>query len=277
MKNNFDQNKILELLNTKLKDYIFENNEYNSDLIKSLEYSLFSGGKRIRPMLLIATCNALGGNVNEAIPFACSIEYIHTYSLIHDDLPCMDNDDYRRGKLTNHKVFGETIALLAGDEFLTAANRIMAHEVSDSCNVNKCLAMNVILQSAENMIMGQVADINWQDNNDLDYINYVHKNKTMALIYGAVMAGAYIANASNDILKQIHIFAENYGFAFQLADDISDKDEDAGPNYTKIVGLENTYKELINKIDTAKEAIQNIENNQILIDLCNKLLESVNG
>jgi len=275
MKTNFSADELIELVDNNLNVYLPESNKYNKELIDALEYSLYSGGKRVRPLLMLASCQSCNGDIKEVLPYACALEFIHTYSLIHDDLPCMDNDDYRRGKLTNHKVFGEAMALLAGDELLTAASRIMANEIVKSKNENHIKTMSLITACAEDMIMGQVSDIKWTKNNTIEDIQYVHTNKTGALIYAAVMSGAYIANADSNLLNNMDSFAKNYGLAFQLADDICDKSNEDEPNYVQVVGIEKAIKDLNKRIKDAKDAIKELENNSILYSLCDKLLESI--
>lgn len=194
-------------------------------IFDSMKYSLEAGGKRIRPVLLLETIKMMGGNCSAGIPFACAVEYIHTYSLIHDDLPAMDDDDLRRGKPTNHRVFGEAVAILAGDGLLNSAFEIMSGEILKNNCVGSVKAMNVIASCAgvNGMIAGQIVDIE-SEGRSISYeeLRYLHSKKTGALIKASVMAGAYIAGANEEELKAVERYSENIGLAFQITDDILD-------------------------------------------------------
>lgn len=194
-------------------------------IFDSMKYSLEAGGKRIRPVLLLETIKMMGGDCSAGIPFACAVEYIHTYSLIHDDLPAMDDDDLRRGKPTNHKVFGEAVAILAGDGLLNSAFEIMSGEILKNNCVGSVKAMNVIASCAgvNGMIAGQIVDIE-SEGRSISYeeLRYLHSKKTGALIKASVMAGAYIAGANEEELKAVERYSENIGLAFQITDDILD-------------------------------------------------------
>ena len=194
-------------------------------IFDSMKYSLEAGGKRIRPVLLLETIKMMGGDCSAGIPFACAVEYIHTYSLIHDDLPAMDDDDLRRGKPTNHRVFGEAVAILAGDGLLNSAFEIMSGEILKNNCVGSVKAMNVIASCAgvNGMIAGQIVDIE-SEGRSISYeeLRYLHSKKTGALIKASVMAGAYIAGANEEELKAVERYSENIGLAFQITDDILD-------------------------------------------------------
>lgn len=194
-------------------------------IFDSMKYSLEAGGKRIRPVLLLETIKMMGGDCSAGIPFACAVEYIHTYSLIHDDLPAMDDDDLRRGKPTNHKVFGEAVAILAGDGLLNSAFEIMSGEILKNNCIGSVKAMNVIASCAgvNGMIAGQIVDIE-SEGRSISYeeLRYLHSKKTGALIKASVMAGAYIAGANEEELKAVERYSENIGLAFQITDDILD-------------------------------------------------------
>jgi len=197
---------------------------------ESMIYSLEAGGKRIRPVLLLETLKMLGGNYSSGLAFACAVEYIHTYSLIHDDLPAMDNDDLRRGKPTNHKIFGEAIAILSGDGLLNSAFEIMSDEILKNNSPGAIKAMNVISKRAgiNGMIAGQIVDIG-SEGKLISYeeLKYLHSKKTGALIEAAVMAGAYLAGADEREIDALKLYAKNIGLAFQIADDILDVEGDA--------------------------------------------------
>ena len=193
-------------------------------LHKSMRYSLFAGGKRVRPILAIAAYEAVGVSSPSILPCAAALELVHTYSLIHDDLPAMDNDDYRRGKLTNHKVFGEAMAILAGDALLTMAFDLISRNSLDG--VDAVAQIQVVQELAggagsAGMVAGQVADIE-AEGKDIDFatLEGVHRWKTGKLIRAAVRIGGILAGASPPALKDLTAYAEEVGLAFQIADDV---------------------------------------------------------
>jgi geranylgeranyl diphosphate synthase type II len=196
-------------------------------LAEAMRYSLFSGGRRIRPILTLAASEAVGGKIAPALPFACALELIHTYSLIHDDLPAMDDDELRRGKPTSHVVFGEAMAILAGDALLTEAFRIMA-EASAKRGAHAGRAVRVIAEvanaaGARGMVAGQAADMDAERAPvDLAAVEWIHVRKTGALIRAAVRAGALLGGARPAQLRRLTRFGELLGLAFQIADDILD-------------------------------------------------------
>lgn len=233
------------------------------ELYDSMKYSLVAGGKRIRPVLLLETMDMLGADIKEGIPFACALEYIHTYSLIHDDLPAMDNDDLRRGKPTNHKVFGEAIAILAGDGLLNSAFEVMANEVEAKLTLSRAKAMKLITDCAgiNGMIAGQVVDMDSEEKQiSYDQLKYLHSKKTGALLRAAVISGAILSEASKDQLEALEIYSKNIGLAFQISDDILDEVGDS-----KVLGKntgsdkenqKSTYVSLFG-LEKAKELAQN--------------------
>ncbi|MGD0487474.1 MAG: polyprenyl synthetase family protein [Syntrophorhabdales bacterium] len=192
----------------------------------AMEYSLFSDGKRIRPGLAIAACEAMDGDTEVVLPFAAAIEMIHTYSLIHDDLPCMDNDDLRRGKPTCHKVFGDAVALLAGDALLTEAFRVMTdpRESSASPEITQKVVYEIARAAgAAGMVAGQAVDVIYEGKKGTkSIVNLIHRNKTGALIRASVLAGALVGNANEKELKCFTRFGESIGLAFQIMDDLLD-------------------------------------------------------
>ena len=197
-----------------------------ASLLNSEQYSLFAGGKRVRPALTLEFCKLFGGDEAVAIPFACAVEMIHTYSLIHDDLPCMDNDDLRRGKPTNHKVFGETVALLAGDSLLTGAFEIAASNREAGAEAS-AMAVAYLANCAGRygMIGGQIMDIEGERRKlTLDELLKLHSLKTGALISAACVMGALAAGVRLDdkAMQDVIVYAENIGLAFQIVDDILD-------------------------------------------------------
>lgn len=195
-----------------------------SRVAEAMRYSLLAGGKRIRPVLTLASCEALGGRMEDALPYACALEMIHTYSLIHDDLPCMDNDDMRRGRPTNHVVYGETTALLAGDALLTLAASV-AVRGSDPQRNNAAVRILFDAAGVNGMIGGQEADLKAETcKPDLAGLESIHRRKTGALIVAAVMLGAVAAGKRPDTFYE---YAASLGLAFQIRDDILDVEGDA--------------------------------------------------
>ncbi len=195
-------------------------------LRRAMAYSLEAGGKRIRPLLLLATVQALGKDPALGLPVAAAVEMIHTYSLIHDDLPSMDNDDLRRGKPTNHKVFGEAMAILAGDALLTYAFQLIA-EIDDD-RISPPIRLQLIEQLAqaagpEGMVAGQVADMEGEGKTlSLAELEYIHRHKTGKMLQYSVRAGALIGGASTEQQRELEAFADHLGLAFQIRDDILD-------------------------------------------------------
>ena len=196
-----------------------------SPLREAMAYSLKAGGKRIRPVLLLASCEMAGGNAEEALPYACGLEMIHTYSLIHDDLPAMDNDDLRRGQPTNHKVFGENIAILAGDGLLNAATELMAASAARTEDFRGVRAMECIMRHAgvTGMIAGQTKDVSSEGvQPEEDLVRYIHEHKTADLLEAAVESGLILGGAGENEIVAGHDFALHFGLAFQMTDDLLD-------------------------------------------------------
>lgn len=195
------------------------------EVVTSMNYSLFAGGKRLRPILCIAGAEAVGGSADAVLSVACALELIHTYSLIHDDLPAMDNDDFRRGKPTNHKVFGEAVALLAGDGLLTLAFNLMARHGTES-GIGEGVLVRVIdlISNAagyKGMVGGQTVDIAYEGKEpDPAVVQYIHRHKTGALIAASVTSGAILAGGSEEQERSINRYGQQVGLAFQIADDV---------------------------------------------------------
>ena len=217
------------LINSSLCNYIEYNEGPESKISEAMKYSLMSGGKRLRPVMSLAVAELLGTAEAVVLPYACSIEMIHTYSLIHDDLPAMDNDSLRRGKPTSHVIFGEAIAILAGDALLNLAFETMCQDavstVNDEAMRRKLKAIAYIAEAAgsNGMIGGQVIDLQSQHKDiDKDSLIIMHQKKTGALIKAAVLAPAIVAGADEKTMSALLLFAENFGLAFQIKDDILD-------------------------------------------------------
>lgn len=199
---------------------------YPEKIYEAMRYSLLAGGKRLRPILCLATCELTGGTVEMAIPTACALEMIHTMSLIHDDLPAMDNDDYRRGKLTNHKVYGEDIAILAGDGLLAYAFEYLAVHTKgvQADRLLKVVARLGHAVAATGLVGGQVVDLESEGETDvtLSTLNFIHTHKTGALLEAAVVSGAELSSADAQTLEKLTRYARNIGLAFQIIDDVLD-------------------------------------------------------
>ena len=191
-------------------------------LHKAMRYSVFAGGKRLRPVLVIAGAEAVGGTALQVMPTACAMELIHTYSLVHDDLPAMDNDDFRRGAPTNHKVFGEAMAILAGDALLTLAFRLVADNASES-NLRDVVLDMADAAGHQGMVAGQVADLEAEGRRvGADVVDYIHAHKTGALIRTSLRIGAVLCGADAAQLRALSVAGADLGLAFQIVDDILD-------------------------------------------------------
>ncbi|MEI2579649.1 geranylgeranyl diphosphate synthase CrtE [Scytonema sp. PRP1] len=199
---------------------------YPEKIYEAMRYSLLAGGKRLRPILCLATCEMVGGTIEMALATACAVEMIHTMSLIHDDLPAMDNDDYRRGKLTNHKVYGEDIAILAGDGLLAYA---FEYVVTHTQNVPLERVVQVIAHlgratGATGLVGGQVLDLESEGKTDisLETLSFIHSHKTGALLEACVVSGGILGGASSEDVQRLSRYSQNIGLAFQIIDDILD-------------------------------------------------------
>ena len=248
----------LSYIESYLEKECFLNDEPQKELFEAMRYSLLAGGKRLRPIFVFDFCRMCGGNWKDAVPFAAAIEMIHTYSLIHDDLPCMDNDDYRRGRLTNHKVYGEAIAVLAGDALLTAAFRFVA-SAPFSAEI-RIRAVEVLSACAGElgMVGGQVLDMKSEDRQcTKQEVLDIQSRKTGALFRAACMLGVLAANGEDRKLKAADDFAANFGLAFQIRDDVLDvigSAEELG----KAVGVDavkNTFVQLYG-LDVCNEMVR---------------------
>lgn len=246
-------------------------------LKKAMLYSLQAGGKRLRPMLLFATVEGFNKHYEESLPVACAIEMLHTYSLIHDDLPAMDNDDFRRGKPTNHKVFGEASAVLAGDALLTLAFQVISTMSEKSVSAKQKITLITELAKAsgpEGMVGGQVADMEGEKRNiSLAELEYIHHHKTGNLLSYSIIAGAILANADEDSIANLRKFAYHVGLAFQIKDDILDIEGSEAAlgkpvgsditneksTYPKLLGLDAAKKKLADHIFKAKEYLYNVK------------------
>jgi geranylgeranyl diphosphate synthase type II len=249
-----------------------------SEVVNAMRYSLFAGGKRLRPILCIAGAEAVGGHETDVLPTACALEFIHTYSLIHDDLPAMDDDELRRGKPTNHKVYGEALAVLAGDGLLTEAfNLLVSRQANEKVSPAVILpVVGIIARSAgyEGMVGGQAADILFEGKQaDISVVEYIHTHKTAALIYASLISGVMLAGGSLSQIEAMTVFGKKVGLAFQISDDILDIEgettsmgkkagsdlEKKKATYPAIVGLARAKEVQSQLINEAIEALEPFE------------------
>lgn len=219
-----NSNDFKNIINESLENYFKNKGNFNKKIYEAMEYSILVGGKRIRPILLLLSYNMYEKDYKKALDMAMAIEFIHTYSLIHDDLPCMDNDDLRRGLPTNHKKFGEDIAVLAGDGLLNEAFELMIKNCLKG-GKETLLATKVLTEAAgvEGMIGGQVVDIiNEGKKISIEELEYMHLKKTGELIRASLVAGALLANAPSEDIEKLDLYGRKLGLAFQIKDDILD-------------------------------------------------------
>ena len=247
-------------------------------LSEAMRYSVFAGGKRVRPILMLAAADAVGGDSQTVLPAACAMEFVHTYSLIHDDLPAMDDDDYRRGKLTSHKVFGEAVAILAGDALLTYAFELMTCPA-----LTTRFAPAVLLDATHHlargagfsgMVGGQVVDMGSEGRQvSLDVLQYIHRHKTAALIGAAVTIGGLLGGGSAAQLQALEGYGQAIGLAFQIADDVLDVEGDSvalgkqvgqdvyrgKATYPALVGLEASRQHAVALLHEALAALSDFD------------------
>jgi geranylgeranyl diphosphate synthase type II len=241
-------------------------------LHEAIRYSVLAPGKRLRPTLVIAAAEAVGGREADVMPTACSLECIHVFSLIHDDLPCMDNDDYRRGRLTNHKVYGEALALLAGDALLALAFQLIAENVATVPADRVLPTLRLIAEASGTwgMVGGQVVDMDSQGQEVTpETLQYIHAHKTGALLTVSVLSGALLAGANPAQTESLRAYGKHIGLAFQIADDIldvtgdeakigkpvgSDEERDKA-TYPKLFGLEESRRRAHSEVEAALETL----------------------
>ncbi|AOC56204.1 polyprenyl synthetase family protein [Bacillus pumilus] len=283
-------NEFLTTRKQAIEDYLFtyvQELTIPEDLKSSMLYSLKAGGKRLRPVLVLALLHAYGKNEEDGIPVGCAVEMIHTYSLIHDDLPCMDDDDLRRGKPTNHKVYGEATAVLAGDALLTESFRLITSQLSSSVSADQKLRIvDELVKSAGalGMVGGQFDDMEAEQKQvSLTELESIHARKTGKLLTFSVAAGAMLAGALDDDIEKLREFSYHIGIAFQIRDDILDlegSEEKIGKRvgsdtanekstYPSLLTLSGAKKKLHEHITRAKEIVSNLQlEQQLLHDLC---------
>jgi geranylgeranyl diphosphate synthase type II len=260
----------------------------------AMNYSLKNAGKRIRPVLVMAFCDACSGNSETALYYALAVEMIHTYSLIHDDLPCMDNDDYRRGKLTNHKVYGEATATLAGDALLSYAPKIIIDKTPKSISSDVILCvLNEFFNAAgvEGIISGQIVDLDSEKKKiSKETLEFIYEYKTACLFKLAVRSGAMIAGADEKIVNQLTLFAQYFGHAFQIYDDVLDvtatieeigktpgKDEKVEKStYVAMYGLEQAKNQILFLCNNACDILKTINiKSDILMEIVSDISKGI--
>ena len=278
-------NKYRKIVDDHILDFIPEIDPLSKDLYDAMKYALLSGGKRIRPVLVLSACEMFNTPLAYVIPFACAAEYIHTYSLIHDDLPCMDDDDIRRGRPTVHKQFGEAAAILAGDGLLSCAfetmNKDMLMYLDDPELLKRKVRASYSLSKGcgcRGMVSGQITDIQTaEENSSSDLINYVNYKKTACLIRACVMMGGFLGGMDSDTWEDLSIYGENIGMAFQLVDDIADsasgQDKDSN-TYVQQFGRERAEIQAEQYIQTARKAIEKYYDHASIYRYLADLLES---
>ncbi|CAF1949600.1 hypothetical protein Bca4012_075689 [Brassica carinata] len=264
---------------------------------EAMRYSLLAGGKRVRPVLCIAACELVGGKESVALPAACAVEMIHTMSLIHDDLPCMDNDDLRRGKPTNHKVFGEDVAVLAGDALLSFAFEHLASTSGVApARVVRAIGELARAVGSEGLVAGQIVDISSEgmDSNDvgLELLEFIHVHKTAVLLEAATVLGAIVGGGSDEEIEKLRKFARCIGLMFQVVDDILDvtkSSEELGKTagkdliadkltYPKLMGLEKSKEFAERLMRDAQEQLQGFDSKKVepLLALANYIAKRQN-
>ncbi len=253
-------------------------------LLEAMRYSLLAGGKRIRPVLVLEFCRICGGDWEKAMPFACAIEMIHTYSLIHDDLPCMDNDDYRRGRLTNHKVFGEANAILAGDALLTAAFDTICHADAEPAVAVKAAGILAACAGEKGMVGGQILDMDGETRALTEAeVHKIHELKTGALITAACCMGVAAGKGSAQQMQAARAYAAAIGLAFQIRDDMLDvigdakklgkaTGHDGGKNtFASLYGIERCAQWIEEENRKAKKALEVFADTDFLTSLTDML------
>ncbi len=280
-----------------IMDYLPKQEGMQEKVIEAMHYSVMAGGKRLRPMLMKEAYTLFGGNDDKADAFMAALEYIHNYSLVHDDLPAMDNDEYRRGRKTTHVVYGEDIAILAGDALLnyayeTAASAVMKYQG----DMTVCKAFSILAKKAGifGMVGGQCVDVlneNKQENLTMEEILYIHENKTAALIECALMCGAVLAGANDEEVAQMEKVGSNIGLAFQIQDDILDvtstfeelgkpigsDEKNSKTTYLSLTGMEKSKEEVKRLSDEAVGILQSMSNrNEFLEELILSLISRRN-
>lgn len=280
---------LYNLINATLCDYLSIDHTDYQKVADAMQYSVEIGGKRLRPLLVLEFCKLCGGNIADALPFACALEMIHTYSLVHDDLPCMDNDDYRRGKESCHKKYGEAYAVLAGDALLTYAFQIASDAGVDDHTIVKCTRALSNYAGIYGMVGGQTLDLANEESSDVTVarLEETDRLKTGALIRCACELGCNAAKANNEQYEAAKVYAENLGIAFQIVDDILDVTGDEATlgkavgsdaqngkaTYVTLLGLDGAKARAEDLTNKALLALNIFDNNENIVYLTKSLLQ----
>ncbi|MDR7870001.1 MAG: polyprenyl synthetase family protein [Tissierellaceae bacterium] len=278
-------NDTIKIIDEALDKYTNYESTYQNQIYKSMRYSLFSGGKRLRPIIAIKTFELFNGDIDKVLPYAAAIEMIHTYSLIHDDLPAMDDDDFRRGKPTNHIVFGEALAILSGDGLLNQAFETMSNDLLNNSNSiedyrKKSRVIYEVSKYAgvEGMIGGQVVDLfGTAENTDSSKLRFMYEKKTAALFQASSVAGAILGGARDEEVEILREFSLHLGLAFQIQDDILDSEEDASINkltHLSFYDIEKSKEDVIQYTNKAFELLDRLsdKDTEFLRSLTNLLV-----
>ena len=280
-------NEYLKIVNEAIIESLPNNDEGQREIVRAMRYSLANGGKRLRPILVLEFCKMCGGDYRDAIPLACAIEYIHTYSLIHDDLPCMDDDDMRRGSPSCHVVFGQATALLAGDALLTHAFELIAESSLSDDKKTKAVSLLAQNSGVGGMIGGQALDLKFENiDASVTDILTIHKLKTGALISAACILGCIAAGANEKQIEAASRYAYYLGIAFQIKDDLLDiegNEEDLGKpvgsdaknektTYVTLVGEKKAEKDIRKLTQSAKNQLEVFQNKDFILLLSDYLI-----
>jgi geranylgeranyl diphosphate synthase type II len=249
----------LRMIEEKLMEFLPKEESLPCRLPEAMRYSVLSRGKRIRPRVVMGSAHLVGGDPERVLPFACGVEMIHTYSLIHDDLPAMDNDDFRRGQATSHRVFGEAMAILAGDALLTDAFSLMSDPKTGFKPEAVLRALNLLAKAlgSQGMVGGQAVDIEVANKPiSEDLVRWVHLHKTALFLKSSALMGAILYEADERSLSLLEDFGEAFGMAFQLVDDILDYHKPERVNLAKVIGLQRATEEALELLDRSIRAIE---------------------
>lgn len=266
---NLEMDKYISLIDMELRSVLLNKDKYNGSIYDAMEYSLFTGGKRLRPIMNLKAFELFNNDIDRALPFAMAVEMIHTYSLIHDDLPSMDNDDFRRGKLTNHKVYGEAMAILSGDGLLNLAFETMLSYTNLNSKSLEDYQRNIraideigTYSGCKGMIGGQVLDLMSSfDNMNEEKLLYMYKSKTAALIQASLVSGAIVGGANEEEINAIRDFGLNLGLAYQIKDDLLDANQDESINkftYLKYYSIEESEEQVTKLSQRAMESLDHL-------------------
>ncbi|TJX16274.1 polyprenyl synthetase family protein [Tissierella creatinini] len=265
------QSKVIDFY---LMEIMKKRDDFNKIIFDAMEYSLFTGGKRLRPIMTLKTYSMFDDDLLKVMPFAIAIEMIHTYSLIHDDLPCMDNDDFRRGKPTNHKVYGEAMAVLAGDGLLNLAFETMSEHIYKNSKTELYFRRNIramkeisTYSGTSGMIGGQIMDLMSSFNNmDEEKLFYMYRSKTAALIQASIVSGAIIGGADSEDIRALRDFGLYLGLAYQIQDDLLDESQDEYINkftYLRFHSIEEAEEKVADLSQDAINSLRSLKNRDI--------------